>query len=71
MTALGSFLTLGVVVLGIAIGGFVGYLYEARPVAPVTVIYCTRDGRRCAPSVELLQQDVAAAAKASSEVAAR
>lgn len=61
MTAIGSFLTLGIVAIGIAVGCVVGYLHEAlRPVKPVTVVYCTKDNRHCAPSVALLKQELAA-----------
>ena len=70
MTAFGTFVTLAVVAVGIVIGFFVGYLQEARPATPVRVIYCTQDGRRCAPSLSLLKEDVAAAAR-TGEVAAR
>lgn len=62
MIALGSFLTLGVVVIGMALGALAGFVLESRSPTPTKVIYCTRDSRRCAPSVELLTRDVAAAA---------
>lgn len=69
MTAVGSFLTLGVVAIGIVVGFLVGYFHEARPTPPVTVVYCTRDGRRCAPSVALLKHDLAAAGAATGDAA--
>lgn len=65
MTAIGSFITLSLVAIGIAVGFVVGYVDEVlRPEKRVTVIYCTRHQRQCAPSVALLKQLVAAEAAA-------
>lgn len=62
MIGLASFLTLGIVAIGISVGFVVGYVHEAlRPVKPVTVIYCTRDHRHCAPTRALLKRELAAA----------
>ena len=70
MTALTSFLTLGLVVIGMAIGAVAGFFFESSSPTPTKVIYCTRDARRCAPSVELLTHDVLSAAAASANAGA-